>query len=48
MSRTKLRRVVTALSFLAVIMGGSAAPALAATSDSAAPACWWSRCEGQL
>lgn len=48
MTRTNLRRVVTGLSFLAMIMGGAAAPALAAASDSAAPACWWSRCEGQL
>lgn len=48
MTRTNLRRVLTALSFLAVIMGGTAAPAVAAATDSAAPACWWSRCEGQL
>gem|GEM_PF-4406021 len=48
MMRRNVRRVVTTLSFLAVVVGGATAPAMSATSDSAMPACWWSRCQGQL
>jgi len=48
MTRTTFRRVVTTLSFLAVIIGGATAPAVAANSHTPMPTCWWSRCQGQL
>lgn len=43
MTRTTLRRAVTAVSFLAVIFGGLTAPALAAPQVPQ-PMCWHDRC----
>lgn len=46
MTRLTLRRVLTSVSFLAVILGGAAAPAVASVdTGSMSPYCWMDRCQ---
>lgn len=46
MTRMTLRRVLTSVSFLAVILGGAAAPAVASVDTGPMnPACWHDRCQ---
>lgn len=45
MKRVTLRRVLAAMSFLVVIVGGAAVPATAAVDTAKmAPTCWHDRC----
>lgn len=49
MTRISLRRVLTAVSFLALLVGGAAAPAVAAVDDAERSApCWYSACDKRL